>query len=78
LKEGLSSQGLAADQPSGGEKNCLVYSLFCLFIIIITIISSIIIISFVALLNCLYISPRIFPFVHFSTPSHCVEGEWWV
>jgi len=44
-------------QSSGGEKNCIVYSLFCLFIIIIVFIiinsSSI---SFVVLLNCLYVN----------------------
>jgi len=54
----------------GGEKNFIVYSLFCIFIIIIIIITIIIGISFVALLNCLYLNPRVLPFVHFSSPSH--------
>ena len=49
--------GQVVDQSSGGEKNCSVYSLFCIFIIIfiiiITSINSSITISFVALLNCL-------------------------
>ena len=39
----------------GGVKNCIVYSLFCIFITII--ISSSINISFVVLLNCLYLNP---------------------
>jgi len=39
------------------------YSLFCIFI------SVIISISFVVLLNCLYLNLQVFPFVHFSSPS---------
>jgi len=59
------------------EKNCIVYTSFCIFImiivIIITIISSISI-SFFVLLNCLDLKPRVFPSVHFSSPSHSARG----
>ena len=70
----IAARGLAANGSLGGEKNCIIYRLVCIFsiiIIIITIISTIssISISFVALLNCLYISPRVIPFVHFPSPS---------
>jgi len=43
-----------------------------MIIIIIIIISSVISsnISFVVLLNCLYLNPQVSPFVHFSSPSH--------
>ena len=54
----------------------------CIFIIIIIIIaiSSISIniissISFVVLLNCLYLNPHALPFVHFSSPSRRTETE---
>jgi len=53
----------AANWLSGGEINCIVCSLFCVFIIIIVIsitlisIISTISISFVALLNFLYLNP---------------------
>jgi len=30
----ITAQGLAVNQSSGGEKNCVVYNLFCIFIII--------------------------------------------
>ena len=53
----------------GVRKN--VYSLFCVFIIIIFSSGSI---SFVALLNCLYLNPQVSPFVHFSSPS-CWRGR---
>ena len=59
----IATRGLVANPLSGGEKNCTVYSLFYIFIIIIVIIitiTSIIIstsISFVTLLNCLYLNP---------------------
>ena len=43
------------------------YNLFCIFIIIITIISTVI--SFIALLNCLYINPGASPFLSFSSLS---------
>jgi len=66
---------------SGGGKNCVVYSLFCMFIFVIIIIIIVIIgfavnvgISFVALLNCLCLNPQISPFVHFSSLS-CCGGE---
>ena len=55
----ISARGLAVDQSSSGEKNCTVYSLFCIFIVIIDLIVTIISISFsfVALLNCLCLNP---------------------
>jgi len=56
----IAARGLAVDRSLGGEKSCSVYSLFCIFtiiiVIIITIISNISI-SFVALLNRLYLNP---------------------
>jgi len=73
---GFCSRGLAANWSLGGEKNCIVYSLLCIFISIIVIISSRSFISsipFVALLNCFYLNPGDSPFVHFS--SHWGEGE---
>ena len=51
----------------GCEKNCMVYSLFCIF----SNISSNGSIFLVVLLNCLYLSPWVSPFVHFFSPSHC-------
>jgi len=59
-------------------ENCIVYSLFCVFImfIIINSIISSISISFVVLLNCLHLNPWVFPFAHFSSPSHGGEGGW--
>ena len=50
----IAAWGLAANQSSGGEKNCIAYSLFCIFVIIIINNISI---SFVVLLNCLYLNP---------------------
>jgi len=67
---GVQTVFWAANGLSGGEKNCVVYSLFCIFIIFIVIIITIISISFVDVLNCLYLNSRVFPFVHFSSPSH--------
>ena len=66
----------------GTEKNCIEYSLFCIFIIIIVTIIIIIVIiiiiiiiiititipSFVVLLNCLYLNPQVLLFVH--SPPH--------
>jgi len=50
----------AANQLAGGEKNCIVYSVFCTFMLIIIIIITIISIHlFVALLNCLYLNPQV-------------------
>jgi len=49
---------------------------FCIFINLIIIISSSSInisISFVALLNCLYLNPQVFAVIHFSAPSRCGE-----
>ena len=73
----ITARGLSANRSLGGEKNCIVYSLFCIFItIFITIIivsssSSSSSISFGVLLICLYFKPRVLPFVHFSSPSRC-------
>ena len=52
-------------------ENCIVYSLFC--IVIIIIISCSISVFFVVLLNYLYLNPWVSPFVHFSSSS-CCEG----
>ena len=72
----IAAWGLAVDQLSDGEKNCIVYSLFCIFSIIFVIIITISInISFVALLNCFYLNPRVSPFVHFPSLLWGVEGE---
>ena len=73
----IAAQDLAMNQSSAGEKNCIVYSLVFIFIVIIisnSCISSItmsmsISISFVALLNCLYLNPWFSSVVHFSSPS---------
>ena len=79
----ITAWGLAVNQSSGGDKNCVLHSLFCIFIIIIIISSSgiSINISFVALLNCLYLNPWVLPFVHFSSSSHWGGkpgvSEWW-
>jgi len=48
-----------------------VYSLLCLFCIIIIVSIGI---SFVALLNCLYLNPHILPFVRFPSLS-CWGGR---
>ena len=70
----IAAWGLAADQSLGDAKNCIVYGLFCIFIIIIIIIinsSSIttsISISCVALLNWPF-NPWVSSFMHFSSPS---------
>ena len=72
----IAAQGLAANLSLGGEKNCIVYSLFYIFIIniiIIIIISINISIFFVVLLNCFYPSPQLLPFVHISLS--CVGGR---
>jgi len=37
-----------------------------MFIIIVVVVF----ISFIVLLNCLYLKPQVLPFVHFSSPSH--------
>jgi len=72
----VTVQGLIVNWSSEGEKNCIVCSLFCIFIIIVVIIitiissSSSISIYCVAILNCLYLNSRVSPFVHFSSPSH--------
>jgi len=59
------------NQSLGVEKNCIVYSLFCLFIIItIIIIVTSMNIFFVVLLNCFYLNPQDLPFIRFSSPSH--------
>jgi len=56
-----------------GEKNCILYSLFCMFIVMIIILIrsiSSIDIHLVVLLNC----PQVFLFVHFFSPCLC-EGK---
>jgi len=59
----ICGQGVVADRSLGGVKNGIVYSLFCIFIIVIVIIITTVSIrssssiSFVALLNCLYLKP---------------------
>jgi len=68
----ITAWGLPENWSLGGEK--VVYSLFCVFIIIDNIHSSISI-SFVVLLNCLHLNPRVSPFVYFSSPSCWGEGE---
>ena len=62
--------GLTAVRSLGGEKNCIVYSLLWLFTI--SIISSSIssIISFVVLLNFLYLNQQVSLFMYFSSFSH--------
>ena len=65
------SSGTGCESVIGWWEDCIVYSLFCIFIVISSRI------SFVALLNCLYLNPWVFPFVHFSCPSHWGEGEGW-
>jgi len=67
---GHCSGGLAANWSLGGEKNCIVYSLLCILINIIVIINRINI-SFIALLNSLYPSPRVSRSVHVFSPSRC-------
>ena len=67
----ITAWGPAANWSSDGEKECILYSLFCIFIIIITIFS--INISFVALLNSLYLNHE-FPPLSIS-PPHPAEGE---
>ena len=56
---------------SGSEKNCIVYSLLWIFIIII--ITTIISISFVLILNCLYLNLRVY-FLSIS-PPHPTGGK---
>jgi len=70
LARSLNFWGGAVNWLLGGEKNCIVHSLFCICITIITIISIVISIStqFVVLLNCLYLIPLVFPFEHFLLP----------
>ena len=68
--------GLILNWSSGGKKNCIVYTLFCIFIIIINIS-----ISFVALLNCLFLNPRVSPVVCFPSPFRWGgrgEGDEWL
>jgi len=73
----IAAWGPIANWLSGGEKNSIVHSLFCIFIVVILIIIIIIISSsssnisiyFVVFLNCLYLKPQVLPFVHFSSQS---------
>jgi len=50
-----AARGLAENQSSGSEKNCLVYGLFCIFFTIIITVIIAVILSFVVFLNCLYL-----------------------
>jgi len=60
------------------RENSIVYCLFYIFIITISSSSISISIYFVVCLNCLYLNPRVLPFVHFSYPSRCGrKGEGW-
>ena len=70
------SLGTDCELVIGRWENCIVYSLFCIFIIIIITVdtSSSGSIYFVVLLNYLYLNPRVFPFIHFSSPS-CWGGK---
>jgi len=64
--------GLVTNRLLGGEKNCFVHSLFCIFIIITIIVNfSSITIYFTVLLKCLNPNPTkdICPFVDFSSLS---------
>jgi len=63
----IAARGLPVNQLLHGEKNCIVYSLFCILITAIIIII-VISITFIVLLNCLYLSPRVSPFVHVFSP----------
>jgi len=67
-----TARGLTVNQSPGGKKKSVVYSLFCIFIIIISVSVSI---YFVALLNCLNLNPRVSPFVHFSSPPCWGKGR---
>jgi len=64
----------AADWSFSSEKNCILYSLFCIFFNIIVITSIISSISFVSLLNSFYLNPQVLPVAHFSSPS-CWGGR---
>jgi len=56
----------------GGEKYCILYRLFGIFFIIVIVIN----ISFVVLLSCLYLNPRVLLFPLFSSHATGVaEGE---
>jgi len=68
-----SSNFLGCKLVSGGEKYCIVYSLFCIFIIIIIITIIISSISSVALLNSLYLNHE-FPLLSIS-PPHPTGGR---
>jgi len=57
LSSVIAAQGLAVNQLSGGEK-ILLFCVFIIIVIIITNFSSIVIsVSFVVILNCLYLNP---------------------
>ena len=76
----IAAHGVTANCSSGGEKNSFVYSLFCIFVIIIVISSSSIIsisISFVALLNCFYLNPWVSLFFPFLLPIPLRVGDGW-
>ena len=59
--------GTGCELVIGWWEKCIVHSLFCISVII-TVTSSVSI-SLVILLNCLYLNPQAFPFIHLSSPS---------
>jgi len=61
------AQILTANWWSGGDK--IVYSVYGIFVIIISSSSIVISIFSFVLLNCIYLSLWVFPFVHFTSPS---------
>jgi len=66
----ISAQGLAAVSLLDGEKNCVVHSLFCIFILIPLFLSLVSSIYHVVVLYCLCLNPQVSLFVHFllATP----------
>jgi len=71
----IAAQWLAADRSLDSKKNCIAYSLFCIFSSSSNSSSSI---SFFVLLNCLYLNPRVLPFVHSPPYPTGAQGMEWV
>jgi len=63
----IAARGLAVNWFLGGDKNCNVYSLFCIFHYYHYFSISM---YFIVLLNCLYLNSQVSPFVRLSSPSH--------
>jgi len=53
----VAARGLAANQSSGDEKTVLYIVWFAYSIVVVVAV----VISFVVLLNCLYLNPRVLP-----------------